>query len=124
MALKNLQSHPEQSNYTTPTGEKLFKYQDKALKILKKSYAKWHKNGQVDKLRELVVAGTIKKFVENKLRMLALGTGDGKSFMIPSAIVELTNMYFECTGEYCTIMIVSPLDEVIIEHKIRTLEIR
>jgi superfamily II DNA or RNA helicase len=116
MNLKNLQSHPEQSNYTTSTGEKLFKYQDKALKTLKKSYANWLKNGQVDlRFRQH------KKFADNKLRMLALGTGDGKSFMIPSAIVELTNMYFECTGEYCKIMIASPLDEVIIEHKMTML---
>ena len=121
MALKNLAIHPEQSNYTTPTGEKLFKYQDKALQILKENYAVWHENGQVDKIRQLFVKGLMTKVITNKFRMLALGTGDGKSFMMPSAVVELCDMYFEFTKEYCTLMIASPLDEVIFDHKVTML---
>ena len=79
MKLKNLKTHPKHSNFTTHTGFPLYRYQKTALDTVVDNYIKFLKNGQKDVIRN-TVDGPVTGY---KLRMLPLGTGDGKSFLAP-----------------------------------------
>ena len=113
MKLKNLETHPKHSNFTTHTGYNLYDYQEKALKIVVDDYEKFLKNGQKDVIRN-TVNGPVTGY---KLRMLPLGTGDGKSFLAPYKIKGISEVYLKHTGKYCVTCLASPLLEVLEDHK-------
>jgi hypothetical protein len=113
MKLENLKTHPKHSNFTTHTGYNLYDYQDKALKTVIGDYEKFLKNGQKDVIRN-TVDGPVTGY---KLRMLPLGTGDGKSFLAPYILKGISEAYLNDTGKHCITSLASPLLEVLEDHK-------
>ena len=113
MKLKNLKTHPKHSNFMTHTGFPLYRYQKTALDTVVDNYKKFLKNGQKDVIRN-TVDGPVTGY---KLRMLPLGTGDGKSFLAPYILKLISEAYLNDTGKHCITSLASPLLEVLGEHK-------
>ena len=113
MKLENLKTHPKHSNFTTHTGFPLYRYQKTALETVVDNYIEFLKNGQKDVIRN-TVDGPVTGY---KLRMLPLGTGDGKSFLAPYILKLISEAYLNDTGKHCVTSLASPLLEVLGEHK-------